>query len=267
MLIPRHLIVFLSVTFIWSWGFWLIPYLHLQGVALPGYLMPLTGSDNPAAWGPLVGAIAAAATMGGWQAILSLLKRGISFRFGWRWYLAIFTIFPLLVGSALAIELLAGGTMPESEALQAPVTIIFAFVYLLLLGGPLQEEFGWRGTLLDPLQEKFGALWASLMVGFVWGIWHLPLFYTANNTIYYDRPIWGLIVTTMLISVLFTWIYNNTNKSMFAMLIFHTMFNLSHYVLPILGLDLAALVLFGLQFVAAAAVVFVYGARTMVKNT
>lgn len=178
MTFPKHLIVFLFVTFIWSWGFWLIPYLHDNGVALPGFFLRFTAQNgNPAAWGPLVGAIAAAATKGGWKAVLGLLKRGISFRFAWRWYLAIFTIFPLIIGISAAIAILAGAEMPASEALQNPIIIPIAFIYIILLGGPLQEEFGWRGTLLDPLQERFGALWASFMVGAVWGIWHIPLFY------------------------------------------------------------------------------------------
>lgn len=70
----------------------------------------------------------------------------------------------------------------------------------------------------------------------------------------------------MINSILFTWIYNNTNRSIAAMLIFHTMFNLSHYIFPILGLDLAALMLFALQFGAAVMVVTIYGARTMTKS-
>ena len=268
MTFPKHLIVFLFVTFVWSWGFWLIPYLHANGVTLPDALLGLAAeSGSPAAWGPLIGAIAAAATSGGWRAVLGLLKRGISFRFGWRWYLAIFTIFPLIIGISIAIELLAGGELPPSEALQNPAIIPIAFVFILMLGGPLQEEFGWRGTLLDPLQDRFGALWASLTVGFVWGIWHIPLFHIPNDTGFYDRPFWGLLVTTMIISILFTWIYNNTNRSIAAMLIFHTMFNLSHYVFPVIGMDMAALVLFALQLGAAAMVVFIYGARTLVRHS
>lgn len=268
MSVSKHLTIFLIVTFVWSWGFWLIPYLHVNGVELPDFLMRFsTQAGSPAAWGPLIGAIVAAATRGGWKSVLALLKRGISFRFGWRWYLAVFAIFPLIIGVSIAIELLAGGTMPSSEALGNPIIIPIAFFYILLLGGPLQEEFGWRGTLLDPLQGRFGALYASLMVGFVWGLWHLPLFHIPTDTPFYDRPFWGLLVTTMMISVLFTWIYNNTDRSLLAMLIFHTMFNLSHYVFPVIGMDLAASILFALQLGAAAAVVFIYGARTMVRDS
>jgi membrane protease YdiL (CAAX protease family) len=267
MAFPKHLIVFLLVTFAWSWGFWLIPYLHANGVALPDFLLGLAAeSGSPAAWGPLVGAIVAALTNGGPKAVLGLLKRCLSFRFGWRWYLAVFSIFPLIIGISVAIELLAGGELPPSDALQNPAIIPIAFIFILLLGGPLQEEFGWRGTLLDPLQDRFGALWASLMVGFVWGIWHIPLFHIPNDTGFYDRPFWGLLVTTMMISVLFTWIYNNTDRSLVAMLIFHTMFNLSHYVFPVIGMDTAALVLFALQLGAAAMVVFIYGAKTLVRD-
>lgn len=87
-------------------------------------------------------------------------------------------------------------------------------------------------------------------------MWHLPLFFIPGDTIYYDRPIWGLVLTTVLISVLFAWVYNGTNRSIFAVLLFHTMFNLSHYVFPTLASDLAGTTLWVLQLAAVLAVIF-----------
>lgn len=66
-----------------------------------------------------------------------------------------------------------------------------AFVCILFLGGPLQEEAGWRGTSTPKLQTKHGALGASLATGLMRGLWHLPLFYIPREEIYYNQPAWG----------------------------------------------------------------------------
>ncbi|MEJ1999262.1 MAG: type II CAAX endopeptidase family protein [Maritimibacter sp.] len=263
----RDISLFLIITFVWSWGFWAIPYLAHRGVELPTFLSGLVGQGGPAAWGPLIGALIVAFVRGGPGGVLSLMKRGFAFRFAARWYLIAFLTSPLLIGLSYLVGMLEGDGMSVSEAMQNPAIIPIAFVVILLTGGPLQEEFGWRGTLLDPLQARFGALWASLMVGAIWGAWHIPLFLFPNDAgPYYGRPFWGLMITTMLISVLFTWIWNNTGRSLLAVMIFHTMFNLTHWALPVLGSDLAALVLFGLQILAVGAVIMRFGARNLSRH-
>ncbi len=259
--------VFLLVTFLWSWGFWAFPLLFHQGVQMPSWAQGLaTGAISPAAWGPLVGAIVAARAFGGPGGLGRLLRRGVQFRFGAPWYLAIFLIFPVIIGIAWIVGSQSSGVPLPLPALNQPIILPIVFVWILLLGGPLQEEFGWRGTLLDPLQARFGALGASLAVGVVWAIWHLPLFYIPGDTPYYDRPFWGTLVTLMLISVIFTWIYNNTGKSIAAMLLLHTMFNFTHYVIPTLNNDAAGLTLFALQGALVVILVVLFGAKSLRRD-
>jgi len=105
--------------------------------------------------------------------------------------------------------------------------------YILFLGGPLQEEFGWRGYALDRLQEKYNALVSSVMLGFIWGLWHLPLFFMPRQEMYYNVPILGFILGTIFFSIIFTWIYNNTSRSILAVLLLHTTGNLSHFIFPV----------------------------------
>jgi len=80
------------------------------------------------------------------------------------------------MGLALLIAVLSGDPMPEAAAFSDPSIIPFAFVYIFLLGGPLQEEFGWRGYALEVLQQRWSALASSAVLGAVWAAWHLPLF-------------------------------------------------------------------------------------------
>jgi len=83
---------------------------------------------------------------------------------------------------------------------------------------------------------------------------------------YYERPIWGLVLTTTLISVLFGWLYNNTGKSIFAVLLFHTSFNWSHYLFPSLSSDRAGLTLFIVQAVLVVTIVAVWGRQTLANK-
>jgi membrane protease YdiL (CAAX protease family) len=245
------------LAFVWSGAVWVPAALVAQGVrAAPALAGVLTGPLNPAAWGPLVAALVTTYRAAGAAGVEELLRRGVAVRFGGAWYLAVFLLFPLLIGGSLLLAALMGEPVPPSEALADPVVVPVAFLYILFLGGPLQEEFGWRGVLQDGLQRRWGVLAASPAVGFVWGVWHLPLFFIPGDTVYYDRPFWGLVLTTVLISVLFAWVYNGTDRSIFAVLLFHTMFNLSHYVFPALRSDLAGTLLWPLQLGAAVAVVF-----------
>lgn len=260
----KRSITFLLITFGFSWLFWVPAALVAQGIlvvspALDTFLL----ENNPAAWGPLVGAVLTTLSIEGWPGVKDLLKRGLKLKFGWKWYLVIFLLFPLLIGGSLFISILLGDPAPEMPALARPYELPIVFVFILLLGGPLQEEFGWRGFLQDKLQEKRSALTSAILTGLVWGLWHLPLFFMPRQEFYYNRPVWGLLLSTTLVAILFAWVYNNTGRSIFAMLIFHTTFNFSHYIFPALGSDIASLTLFGLLFVTIGIVLWKTGYKTM----
>jgi len=83
--------------------------------------------------------------------------------------------------------------------------------------------------------------------------------------LYYNKPFWGLLASTVLISVFFTWIYNNTSRSIATMILFHAMFNFSHYLFPALASDRAGLFLFAIRLAAVALVVVFWGPRRLVR--
>lgn len=225
----------------------------------------LLGPLNPA-WGPFVAAFLLTFLDGGMGGVRKLLKRGVDYRIGARWYLVIFFLFPTLIGGALLLASISGDPLPEMPAFSDPLVIPIAFVYILFLGGPLQEEFGWRGYALDRLQERWSALASSIVLGVAWGLWHLPLFFMSRQEFYYQRLVWGLVLSTVLVAILFTWLYNNTNRSILAAMIFHATFNLSHFLFPALGSDPASLYLFVLLFVSVGVVLVFWGPGRMVRQ-
>ncbi len=263
----RKVWLYLLIALGWSWLFWIPVALIDRGLSVPSALESFLDSPfNPAAWGPLIAAFTVTFLEDGSKGVRRLARKGLDFRFGIGWYLVIFLLFPVLIGGALLLATVSGEPVPELVALADPVSIPIAFVYILFLGGPLQEEFGWRGYALEHLQEEWSALASSIVLGLIWGGWHLPLFFMPRQEFYYQRPIWGLVLSTTLVSILFTWLYNNTGRSILAALLFHTMFNLSHYLFPTLGSDRASLLLFLLLFITVAIVLAIWGPKRMVRE-
>jgi len=266
--------LFFILSFGFSWLFWVPLALAEQGIlSLPdGLYQFLSGSNNPAAWGPFVAAFLMTIIYEGWSGVKALIKRGLNVKIGWKWYLIIFLLLPLLIGLPLLVAQFAGETIPEAwivrEAGNTPLPIyaVIAFVVIFLLGGPLQEEFGWRGYATDRLQKKFNALSASIIMGFLWASWHLPLFFVTREESYYNRPMWGIFLTDILITILFTWIYNNTNRSIFATLIFHTMFNWTNFLFPTFETDIGGLLFFGLTIALVVVIVWQFGQKRLKRE-
>lgn len=97
------------------------------------------------------------------------------------------------------------------------VTIVLAF----------GEEAGWRGYLLPLLQSRLSALSASLVVGVVWFLWHIPLLYLPGQDTGGEAfPIVLFGATVTLSSILYTWLYNNTRGSVLAVTLLHTGLNI-----------------------------------------
>lgn len=258
--------VFILVAYGFSWLFWIPDALIAQGVwnASEGVKNFLAGPFNLGPWGPLFAAIVVTLMYQGGAGVKNLLKRGLMTRLGKWWWVALLT-FPVLIGGSLVISVLLGNPAPEFEALAQPVALPVALIFIFFLGGPLQEEFGWRGYAFEHLRSKYNALTAAIIAGLMWGLWHLPLFFVPRAEDYYNRPLWGLLLTTTLVGIIVAWFYANTNRSIFAAMLGHTMFNWSNWVFPALKSDSAALILFGLYFIAVVYIVWQFGQKTLTR--
>ncbi|WP_164880557.1 CPBP family intramembrane glutamic endopeptidase [Clostridium manihotivorum] len=106
--------------------------------------------------------------------------------------------------------------------------IVFYFFAIMLFGGGVNEEFGWRGFLLPRLQRKLHPFTASVILGIIWSVWHIPLFaITPDNYLIGNLGV-GLsftfyVIETIWLTTIFTWLYNRTKGSLLAVILFHTM--------------------------------------------
>jgi membrane protease YdiL (CAAX protease family) len=262
---------FFLLAYAFSWGFWVPSALAAQGVPLPQALGEFLRSPlNPAAFGPSLAAVVLTLWEGGWRGLGRWLKQGLIPRFGWSWLLVVlFLPIPIFAGATLLAALLGKAPL-DLSVLANPVVALFAPLVILFTGGPLQEEFGWRGYALPRLQRRFNALASSVVLGGLWWLWHLPLVFIPGRFMTGSLPLFGLLLGEMVLtSVLFTWVYNNTKGSILAALLFHTSMNWAIWVLsPSMQASAATVGLTTLLLlVTVAAVVARFGAERLARAT
>jgi membrane protease YdiL (CAAX protease family) len=168
-------------------------------------------------------------------------KRVIDFkRIPAKWYLVILLFVPILNGLAAILDRLSGGTGATwgevaLNFLTNPSSIILSILFASLF--PFIEELGWRGYVLDRLQEKHSALASSLILGIVWSLWHLPTFFIRDSyqaSLGIGTPAFWMFFTGVVpLTFVFTWIYNNTNRSTLAVILFHSMVNFTGELLTL----------------------------------
>lgn len=268
----RNLWLFFFIAFVFSWLFWIPQALIAQGLlSAPSILVNFLNSPfNPAAFGPLVAAFYLTYRSSGKMGVIELLKRGIGVKFSKVWFIPILLLMPAVTGGALLISKLLGGITPDLTVLYSPWLIVYWFFYMLFLGGPLQEEFGWRGYALDRLQLRHTAFTSSVILGFMWAVWHFPLNFASGTGPQYSQalPLFiGSAITIILLSILFTWIYNNTGRSIFATLLFHASLNLSTFKLfPVFESQSAVPYYSLLIFISVITILIIWGPKRMVRE-
>ena len=228
-LLARHpLISFFVMAYAFSWIAWSPWVLSEEGVGLlPFELSGATSGLLSAAailLGPTLSAFIMTGVTEGRAGVRRLLHRIVLWRVGLRWYLFALIGIPLVMvlGTVILPEGLASllGLGPGYV-----LTYLSTYVLVVILGGPLFEEPGWRGFALPRLQPLHGPLLGTLILGLLWALWHLPEFLV---------PAWAEssggsgfldIVKFVLIAISFaivtTWVFNNTKGSVFMAILVH----------------------------------------------
>ena len=106
-----------------------------------------------------------------------------------------------------------------------------SYAIMLLFFGPIPEELGWRGVALPALKARYGFQKAVLFLGFMWAIWHLPLFFFRETFQYqlglFTPLFWSFMAGVFFTSIILGAIFNETKQSIFAVILFHYLDNLT----------------------------------------
>ena len=251
----------------WSWLFWIPVVLTGMDISVtPGIALFTIGI-----FGPAVSAILLTCLTGDKQERREYWSRLISFtRIGPRWYAIIILIAPVYSVLAILSGLVIKGNIPAVDTavryVTHPLTII-PFAIVRMVSGPLPEELGWRGYALDRLQRKWNALVSSLVLGVIWAVWHTPMFFMRGSLMSEVLPLWStefwVVMGPGILagSVVMTWIYNNTQRSTLAAILFHFMMNFTAEFLRLPG-DIKTYQFVWLTIIAIV-VTLVYGPATL----
>jgi membrane protease YdiL (CAAX protease family) len=232
-LLARYpLLLFFLSSFILTWGyFWLI----WAPLRLPDSLIALGG------FGPTVSAFLVLAITSGTPGVLRLLRSIVHWRVGARWYLVALLGVPLL---NLFAFLVVPGTLsdfvaPDSRLLRVYLT---EMAISLTIGiAPLWEEVGWRGFALPHIQRRHGPVIGTIILGALWGFWHLPFFFGPLARTGPDATLLSATIALVEfsigltgLSIVMTWALNNCGGSTLLAILIHAAFDSS-------GLALVAL--------------------------
>jgi membrane protease YdiL (CAAX protease family) len=216
-------IVFTINAFAISWLCWLPvvaasrQYGHILASTAP--VLIILGT-----FGPFFSAVAIVGRTSGFRGVGGFLGQAFRWRVGIRWYVAALVAPAAIRIVVLYVHILRGGTFPDLSDASRWLAIPSTFLLVLLIGGPTGEEFGWRGFLLQRVQPVFGLLLASVGIGVLTAFWHLPLFWIPG-TPQSHVPFALFMVRTVSLSIISTWLYNGSRRSLLFVLLFHASLN------------------------------------------
>jgi len=169
---------------------------------------------------------------------IELLKKYSKFKVKWNWYVAaaLLLLVPLIVSLILSLLQIGGGSGLDPEL---TLPSFLGWMVFNFFSGPFAEEAGWRGYALPRLQAKFNSTIASLILGFFWTLWHIPLVLVlgADQAVFswFSWMIYSILIFS--ITIVLTWLYNNTKGSLVITIFAHYSFNFgSNLVVSMLGL-------------------------------
>lgn len=219
---------FFGLAFSWTWGLWAI-----SALIKPQMPTLSTALFLASAFGPGLAAVAVTLIFDGSAGLRRWLRQCLRWRVGWRWYAMAFFTPPLIMLFALGIHATLGGGIPAPLLAGHILIAIAQFPLILIFGGPLGEEFGWRGYALPALAARMGWRAASLVVGAAWGLWHVPLLFIAG-TAQADLPIALFLVSTVGLSVVMARLSVNTGFSVLPAILLHSVINWWSMAVPIM---------------------------------
>ena len=105
-------------------------------------------------------------------------------RRGFQWYLFVLIAIPAIMTlGTIVLPGILSSFKPFDHPLSELLHYLIFYIYpALLIGGPLFEEIGWRGFALPRLEQRYGPMAASLLLGIIWAFWHMPVWFTRGSS-------------------------------------------------------------------------------------
>jgi hypothetical protein len=199
-------------------------------------VIPMSG--RLLAYGPTFAAIILLAIVAGRRGLSNLWQQVAYWRVRWIWYLVAPGIVVAFHLGAFLLNLLLGATVTNTSHLQPWSAVILLVAQILLLGGQWEEP-GWTGYALPRMKKSFadrplpGLLLATLIVGALRAVWHLPLL------LYGHIPWYDFLFYILVFQIIITWLYVRTNGSVLIVMLFHLASNIvASLMLPLFtGVD------------------------------
>ena len=176
--------------------------------------------------GCLWAAVIVASATSGAEGRKALLRGYLQWRTRSQWYLVVLLGPSIVWLAAMGLDFLVTGQIPAVPALHIlPFTLLSSYLINLvryMFGN--YEEICWRASLLPRMQGRYGALVASLIVGVIQGLWHLPYVYIRGSFVQ-SIGLPAMILLSVAMGVVLTWVYNNTRGSLLLVALFHAAFD------------------------------------------
>jgi uncharacterized protein len=212
----RDLIPFFAITFLIAWG--ILGLYLLAAEAMVGWFEPLTG-EHPlfylAVYAPAISALILILRRCGIDGARRFLSRLRLWRVSIYWYALLVVIVPLVFHVAALFQEGPGSSLFPFDSVSACLLALMR----MAVKGPV-EEFGWRGLALPLLQRLMAPLWAALVLGGIWALWHLPAFLLSGT----PQSAWSIapfLVGTVALSVIVTPLFNSSGGSILLPAFFH----------------------------------------------
>jgi membrane protease YdiL (CAAX protease family) len=177
------------------------------GASHPGFIL--------AVWSPAIAAFGIVTYYGGVAGLPSFLSRLLLWRCRPAWYAYLLIGFPLIYYAGAAVK---GNLLASPFPFDGVGAMLAAMGFMLILG-PM-EEFGWRGVALPLLQRRLAPIWAALVLGLVWGVWHLPAFFMSGT----PQSGWSFMpffIGAICLSVILAPMFNAAHGSILLPVLYH----------------------------------------------
>ncbi|MHC1753946.1 MAG: CPBP family intramembrane glutamic endopeptidase [Methanosarcina sp.] len=256
----RSPLLFFVLVYALSIPLWVLNVIY--PMKLPVDNLPVT--DIVATFSPMVAASILVYREEKLLGVKNLLKRAFDYKRITKkvWYVPIIFLMPFIYVLTYVIMRLVGLPVPTVWNPPLLTPLLFIAFFLAAAG----EELGYSGYVTDPMQVRYTALTASLIIGLIHAVWHFPSMLSMGMTL--GLFIWGGFILAVSFRILTVWLYNNTGKSVFAAILFHAVTNTGRSIFP--GSRSAfqlydGAIGYGLIAITAVIVVFLWGPKTLTR--